>query len=285
MEALRARPLGALPTARRTAGPPIVPGLARSHAAARRRAPLPPRARPPPTGATAAAATATADAPPAPSPPGAAHSGTDAGPSPAPGPSDGAASSAPLDWYRQWYPLAAVDDLFADRPNALRVLDREVVAWRDGGGAWRVAADFCPHRLAPLSEGRVESREGGAKTLACPYHGWEFDGAGDCVRIPQLGALAGEPAPAGASGRDALRPALTSPKSCLTSYPASVEQGLLWVWAEPTTTPTEAARSPRCSLEDFRGEGAEARLEAASTTAGWFVRDLPASFEATLENG
>jgi hypothetical protein len=73
-----------------------------------------------------------------------------------------------VDWYKQWYPVAAVSDLFDDRPNAVRLLDKELVAWKDGQGIWRVAADFCPHRLSPLSEGRVEVRDGGVKTLACP---------------------------------------------------------------------------------------------------------------------
>ena len=39
----------------------------------------------------------------------------------------------------------------------------------------------CPHRLAALSEGRIEANG----TLACAYHDWRFDGGGSCVRIPQ----------------------------------------------------------------------------------------------------
>jgi len=33
-----------------------------------------------------------------------------------------------------------------------------------------------PHRLAPLSEGRVNA----AGLLDCPYHGWAFAGSGTC---------------------------------------------------------------------------------------------------------
>jgi hypothetical protein len=80
------------------------------------------------------------------------------------------------------------------------------------------------------------------------------------------------------------RPALAARRSCLTSYPSTVEQGLLWVWADPSSTQAEADASPKCSLEDFRGPDADAELKRCSTTAGWFVRDLPASFEATIEN-
>lgn len=42
--------------------------------------------------------------------------------------------------------------------------------------------DRCPHRLAPLSAGRVVG-----ETLQCGYHGWCFDADGGCTVIPALG--------------------------------------------------------------------------------------------------
>eukprot|EP00966_Prymnesium_polylepis_P267498 6179543-Prymnesium_polylepis.1 len=45
-------------------------------------------------------------------------------------------------------------------------------------------SDACPHRLAPLSEGRVDA-EG---RIECPYHGWTFSESGECTKIPQLKA-------------------------------------------------------------------------------------------------
>jgi nitrite reductase/ring-hydroxylating ferredoxin subunit len=43
---------------------------------------------------------------------------------------------------------------------------------------------LCSHffRLAPLSEGRIES-DG---TLQCSYHGWRFNSEGKCTEIPQV---------------------------------------------------------------------------------------------------
>lgn len=41
--------------------------------------------------------------------------------------------------------------------------------------------DRCPHRLAPLSAGRVCGDE-----LQCAYHGWRFDGDGRCNAIPAI---------------------------------------------------------------------------------------------------
>lgn len=39
------------------------------------------------------------------------------------------------------------------------------------------------HRLVPLSEGRIEESNG---TLMCSFHGWTFDGEGNCINIPQV---------------------------------------------------------------------------------------------------
>lgn len=63
-----------------------------------------------------------------------------------------------------------------------QVLGRKVVIWYDGNSAeWKTFADVCPHRLAPLSEGRIDE----AGCLQCSYHGWSFGGNGSCTRIPQ----------------------------------------------------------------------------------------------------
>jgi len=56
----------------------------------------------------------------------------------------------PMDWYKQWYPVAVLRDLDARRPTGVQLLGQELVVWRDGSGVWRAAQDKCPHRLAPL---------------------------------------------------------------------------------------------------------------------------------------
>ena len=47
-------------------------------------------------------------------------------------------------------------------------------------------ADTCPHRLAPLSEGRLAVDASGKTRLECSYHGWQFAGCGKCTKLPQL---------------------------------------------------------------------------------------------------
>jgi hypothetical protein len=68
---------------------------------------------------------------------------------------EAAPDALPFDWLRAWYAVGMTDALVTDGPTALRVLGVPLALWRDGGGAWRAVRDACPHRLAPLSEGRI----------------------------------------------------------------------------------------------------------------------------------
>ncbi|NIO07248.1 MAG: Rieske 2Fe-2S domain-containing protein, partial [Deltaproteobacteria bacterium] len=54
-----------------------------------------------------------------------------------------------------------------------------LVLFRDRHGKVGLLVDRCPHRGASLSYGRVEERG-----LACAYHGWLFDGKGNCLETP-----------------------------------------------------------------------------------------------------
>uniref|UniRef100_A0ACD5W8M7 Uncharacterized protein n=1 Tax=Avena sativa TaxID=4498 RepID=A0ACD5W8M7_AVESA len=91
-----------------------------------------------------------------------------------------------FDWLDTWCPLAPVCDLDPGAPHGKTVLGLHVVAWYDRAASlWRVFEDECPHRRAPLSEGRID----GKGRLQCVYHGWCFDGRGSCEFIPQAPAL------------------------------------------------------------------------------------------------
>ena len=78
-----------------------------------------------------------------------------------------------------WYALASADDVPAGEPVTVIALERELVLFRDADGAVHVVDAFCPHMGAHLGGGDVVDG-----TLACPYHGWRFDGDGRCVEIP-----------------------------------------------------------------------------------------------------
>ena len=117
-----------------------------------------------------------------------------------------------FDPFEAWYPIYFVDDLSKNRLSRFTLLERDLVIWWDKSAqTWQVFTDRCPHRLAPLSEGRVNE----AGLLECPYHGWAFSGEGECEVIPQ---------------QHPGESAHTSQRACVRSYPTAIAQGLLFVY-------------------------------------------------------
>src|SRR5690606_7988267 len=79
-----------------------------------------------------------------------------------------------------WYPVAWSFEL--EKGGVLRrhYFSRELVVFRGESGEAFVLDAYCPHVGAHLGVGgRVEG-----ETLRCPFHGWRFSGAGECVEIP-----------------------------------------------------------------------------------------------------
>lgn len=110
---------------------------------------------------------------------------------------------------RHWHPVAAAESVLA-QPLAARLLDEDLVLWRDDAGAVQAWPDQCPHRGARLSLGRVE---GGR--LECPYHGWQFAASGQCVHVPAL-------------------PSFTPPAThCIRHFEVREAHGLVWVRLRP----------------------------------------------------
>ncbi len=105
-----------------------------------------------------------------------------------------------------WY-LVARDTDVDTKPIGLTRLSRDIVLWRDGDGALHCVEDFCPHRGARLSLGRVCDGN-----VACAYHGVQVNGAGEIAAIP---TEANSPF----IGRKAIR-----------HYPAQEQHGAIWVY-------------------------------------------------------
>lgn len=118
-----------------------------------------------------------------------------------------------FDWKECWYPVHYLEDLDKTQLTRFTLLGRDLVLWWDPqASCWRAFEDQCPHRLAPLSEGRVNE----AGLLECPYHGWAFSGEGTCQFIPQQ--------PTGGTAEQSQR-------ACVASLPTVEMQGLLFVYA------------------------------------------------------
>lgn len=108
-----------------------------------------------------------------------------------------------------WHPVAQACEVL-DAPLGVQLLGQPVVLWRDPQGQVRAFLDRCPHRGARLSMGRVDNGQ-----LECPYHGWQFAGSGQCVKVPAL-------------------PSFTPPASqCVKAFEAQEANGLVWVRLAP----------------------------------------------------
>ena len=62
-----------------------------------------------------------------------------------------------FNFFQQWYPLIPIEDLEPHKPKPMTLLGKRLVIWKPSNSeTYRVFLDQCPHRLAPLSEGRIE---------------------------------------------------------------------------------------------------------------------------------
>ena len=104
-----------------------------------------------------------------------------------------------------WY-CAGWSDTLTDKPKGIRMLDQEIVIYRQTGGRVAALSGICPHRFAPLALGRVKGDR-----IQCGYHGLEYDGTGACVRNPH--------------GKGSI-----PPRARLNQYPAAERSGAIWVW-------------------------------------------------------
>lgn len=107
-----------------------------------------------------------------------------------------------------WYVAAEAREL-GRKPLAVRLLDEELVLFRDEAGRPAALRDRCSHRNAQLSPGQVR---GGC--IVCPYHGWAFNGRGECVAVPSLCAEDRIP-----------------PTSSVPAYQAREQDGYVWVFS------------------------------------------------------
>lgn len=160
---------------------------------------------------------------------------------------------------RTWVPIASTYELDPDRPTPLQFLGQKYVTYQDNDANWVVLDDVCPHRLAPLSEGRVDREK---NAIQCSYHGWEFNSTGNCIRIPQANA-------------EIESTALLSPRSSVASYPVYVENKILFVWPWKEDVLSVAGKSWACP---------EGMMEKIKPVVATFSRDLPYSWDALVEN-
>lgn len=80
---------------------------------------------------------------------------------------------------RFWQPVYVAKDLAPGIPVRIKRFGEFFTLYRGESGAFHIVGDRCPHRLTQLSLGWVEGER-----IRCFYHGWVFDGTGQCVEQP-----------------------------------------------------------------------------------------------------
>ncbi|MFB2767726.1 Rieske 2Fe-2S domain-containing protein [Pelatocladus sp. BLCC-F211] len=164
-----------------------------------------------------------------------------------------------FNFFQHWYPLSPVEDLDPKRPTPITLLGLRLVIWKPHSSqTYRVFLDKCPHRLAPLSEGRIDEKTG---NLMCSYHGWQFDQQGICTHIPQ-----------------AENPELVSKNKenlCAVTLPVRQAQDLLWVWPDAKSADIAATTPLPLSPQVDASKG---------FVWSSFVRDLEYDWEILVEN-
>ena len=104
----------------------------------------------------------------------------------------------------RWY-VAGWADQFGRELATRTILNEPIVFYRTSQGEITALTDRCPHRLAPLSRGRLIGN-----ALQCGYHGLVLISVGECTRVPTSSTV----------------PEWASVKR----YPVVELDGYLWIW-------------------------------------------------------
>ena len=104
-----------------------------------------------------------------------------------------------------WYPICLSSDVSSDNIVGRSFLDGDVVVARGRDGKAHVFSAYCVHMGANLKDGDIVDH-----TIRCPYHHWQFDDTGACVKTG-----AGDPPP---------------PNACLFEYPSCERWGVIFAF-------------------------------------------------------
>ena len=111
-----------------------------------------------------------------------------------------------------WIPALKSDELKRDgKPQRIKLLGEELIAFRDTEGKVGLIDEACPHRGTSLYYG-INDGCG----IRCMYHGWKFDTEGNCTEIP---SEEGDP-----KFRQKIK---------IKNYPVKENKGIIWTYMGP----------------------------------------------------
>jgi phenylpropionate dioxygenase-like ring-hydroxylating dioxygenase large terminal subunit len=128
-----------------------------------------------------------------------------------------------------WYPAEECRNV-TNTPLKVQMLGLKFVLWRDEQGRAHCISNTCTHRGGSLGDGKIVGN-----CVQCPYHGWLFNGDGDCERIPSLGPLKKIPE-----------------RSRIDAYPVEERYGLVFVFLGDLP---EAERPTILPIPEYGQEG------------------------------
>ena len=128
-----------------------------------------------------------------------------------------------------WY-VAEWSDAVKDKPVKVKLLGQNFVLYRDDKGKVHCLSDVCLHRGGSLSGGPIHG-----DCVACPYHGWRYNGEGRVTFIPTRGETGDVP--------DRAR---------IDAYPTEERYGMIWVFLGDLP---EEERYPIPPFEEYGAPG------------------------------
>lgn len=106
-----------------------------------------------------------------------------------------------------WYPVGWASQLLPYQIQPVTIWQQALAVYRDENGQLHALEDACPHKGVALHKGQIQGCH-----IVCPYHGWQFNGSGECVHIPYL------------------PPEQKLPRAQARSYPVQEKYNLIWIF-------------------------------------------------------
>lgn len=127
-----------------------------------------------------------------------------------------------------WHPIATAASLKTGEAQAIRVMGEDLTLYRGESGKPYLVGGLCPHRLTALHTGWVQG-----ENIRCIYHGWRFDGAGQCNEAPAEGPQ-------------------TAARVRIEGYPLTEYCGLVFAYmGKGEAPPFELSRNPEFERPDL----------------------------------
>jgi phenylpropionate dioxygenase-like ring-hydroxylating dioxygenase large terminal subunit len=113
-----------------------------------------------------------------------------------------------------WFVVGFSSDLAVGEVKPISYFGKQQVIFRTESGEAKVLDAYCPHLGAHLGHGGKVSGE----SIACPFHGWQFNGGGQCTAVPYA---------------KNMPPKVAGDKQAVYAYPTVERNQMIWAWYHP----------------------------------------------------